>query len=329
MKVFIIGAGFTKALFPQAPLNRDLLTSLSKGATDSASYKLIQQYHTDDIEIALTKLDASSDSLEQPDSELHELRRQVEADLTKYFESYQISNDLVSNLTWLSRFVDHAVSAEDVAVSLNYDCVFEGALDCRDKWSPNGGYGILRHGLISDKDSIRSPVAVLKIHGSTSFRIAPYFNKPSSSAVNFAVNEGFFPKSGKNMHLEYGLGKGESYLIAPSYVKVPTVEIAYLMLDALKAVAKAETLIIIGCGLRRADMFLTLLVTDFLRQPRWQERRIIVLDPQAKVITSRIKEYLGVDVSSCMVPIQGCLQDSVEALIETIQNQFLNAGGEA
>src|SRR4029450_3529027 len=113
MKVFIIGAGFTKALVPKAPLNRDLLTSLSKGATDSASYKLIQQYHTDDIEIALTKLDASSDSLEQPDSELHELRRQVEADLTKYFESYQISNDLVSNLTWLSRFVDHAVSAED------------------------------------------------------------------------------------------------------------------------------------------------------------------------------------------------------------------------
>ena len=40
------------------------------------------------------------------------------------------------------------------------------------------------------------------------------------------------------------MGKGESYLIAPSYVKVPTVEIAYLMLDALKAVAKAETLII-------------------------------------------------------------------------------------
>jgi hypothetical protein len=151
MKVFIIGAGFTKALFPEAPLNRDLLTVLAKGTTDSASHKLIQRYHTDDIEIALTELDAdiasSDNSLEQPD-----------------------------------------------------------------------------------------------------------------------------------------------------------------------------------CGLRPEDMFLNLLVTDFLRQPRWSERRIIVLDPQAEVTTSRIKAYWGVDVSSCMVPIQGCLQDSVEALLGTIQNQ-LNAGG--
>ena len=233
----------------------------------------------------------------------------------------------MSSLIWLSRFVDHAVSAEDVAVSLNYDCVFEGALDCCNKWSPNGGYGLLRNGLIHEKDDIESPVAVLKIHGSTGFRIAPYLNKPSSSAVNFAVNEGFFPRSGKNRHFEYGLGKGESYLIAPSYVKVPTVEIAYLMLDALKAVAKAETLIIIGCGLRPEDMFLTLLVTDFLRQPRWRERRIIVLDPQAEVLTSRIKTYWGVDVSSCMVPIQGCLQDSVKALLLTIKTNCMR--GEA
>lgn len=95
MKVFIIGAGFTKAVFPEAPLNRDILTVLAKGATDSASYKLLQRYHTDDIEIALTKLDAdiasSDNSLEQPDNKLHELRRQVEADLGKYFESYRAS----------------------------------------------------------------------------------------------------------------------------------------------------------------------------------------------------------------------------------------------
>src|SRR5919198_4268019 len=90
--------------------------------------------------------------------------------------------------------------------------------------------------LISDKDDVTSPVAVLKIHGSTSFRIAPYLDKPGSRAVNFAVNEDFFPRSGKNRHFEYGLSEKESYLIAPSYVKMPTVEIAYLMLDALKAV---------------------------------------------------------------------------------------------
>lgn len=323
MKVFIIGAGFTKALFPEAPLNRDLLGVLGREATDSASYELIRRYHTDDIEIALTNLDAdmaSSDtSLKKQNNELFKLRRRVEAELGKYFESYRASNELLSRLTWLRQFVDQAVSAGDTAISLNYDCVFEGALDCCNKWSPNGGYGFLSNPLISDKEEIRSPVVVLKIHGSASFRIAPYLDKPGSSAVNFAVNERFFPRSGKNRHFEYGMGIGDSYLIAPSYVKVPTVEITYLMLDALKAVANAETLIIIGCGLRPEDTFLTLLVTDFLRQPHWPERRIIVLDPQAEVIISRIKAYWGVDVSCCMVPIQGCLQNSVGALIEAIQ----------
>src|SRR5207249_4441877 len=104
MKVFIIGAGFTKALYPGAPLNRDLLGVLARGATDSASNKLIERYHTGDIEIALTKLDtdiaSSETSPKRPDNEVCELRRQVETDFGKYFESYRASDDLLRSLPW-------------------------------------------------------------------------------------------------------------------------------------------------------------------------------------------------------------------------------------
>ena len=42
---------------------------------------------------------------------------------------------------WLKNFMQSAIADGDVAISLNYDCVFEGSLDCIGKWSPKGGYG--------------------------------------------------------------------------------------------------------------------------------------------------------------------------------------------
>jgi hypothetical protein len=58
VNAFIIGAGFTKAVFPSAPLNRDLLDALARKSTNSAAPVLRDRYRTDDIEIALTRLDS-------------------------------------------------------------------------------------------------------------------------------------------------------------------------------------------------------------------------------------------------------------------------------
>jgi hypothetical protein len=119
------------------------------------------------------------------------------------------------------------------------------------------GYGFFQNPLIDDTSFDTSPITVLKIHGSTSFKIAAYADKQHCRSVTFVFDEWYFPKSAKNTHFGYGLGRGETYLIAPSYVKVPTVEITYLMIDALKAASESHNLIIIGCSLRPEDSFLT------------------------------------------------------------------------
>ena len=73
--------------------------------------------------------------------------------------------------------------------------------------------------------------------------------------------------------MDFGLVKGGGpYVIAPSYVKVPRVEIAYLMLEALSESAKANRLIIIGSALRKEDSFLTLIITTFLHQSLLAEK---------------------------------------------------------
>ena len=155
---------------------------------------------------------------------------------------------------------------------------------------------------------------MLKIHGSTTFRIAKYADKPHCKAVNFAFDEWFFPVSAKNTHFGYGLSGSETYLIAPSYVKAPTVEMSYCMLDALKAASNSKNIVVIGCGLRPEDSFLTLLLTQFLRQLDWQDRKIIIIDPSASKIASKVKDYWGVNIDKCILPIEGGIESSLHQL---------------
>lgn len=317
MNIFIIGAGFTKAVFPDAPLNSDLLKKLAEKSTNSAASALLDRYKINDIEIALTRLD-SDITLSGSQAEV-DLRNKIETELGNFFSSFQGSDALLERLSWLSQFVDAAFTAGDVVISLNYDCVLEGVLDCREKWTPNGGYGSLfNNPLIRDGEFPKSPITVLKIHGSASFVIAPYGDKAEVSAVNFVINEHFFPRSAKYTDFGYGAGTGRTYVIAPSYVKIPTVEMTYLMLDGLNAAKTATNLVVIGSALRPEDGFLTVMLTNFLRQSSWRTRKIFIVDPVANAIRSRLVTFWGADVSKQIVPIEGRLENSIPLLIESL-----------
>jgi hypothetical protein len=292
MNAFIIGAGFTKAVVPHSPLNDDLLKELAGKKPDSAARALGEMYDENRIEVALTKFDCDNPCATG-------LRQKIEEEIGEYFSSpsFLASKELLDEKPWLASFIDQAFAQDDVAISLNYDCLLEGALDCAGKWSSNGGYGSMSHPLVQDDNCDPSPVTVLKIHGSASFRSAPVGNAPGAKWIGSVVNKSFFPRSAQNM--DFGLVKaGDPYVIAPSYVKVPKVEIAYLMLEALSESAKANSLIIIGSALRKEDSFLTLIVTNFLHQPSWERRKIIIVDPCADVIREKLKGYWGANVSS-------------------------------
>ena len=251
--------------------------------------------------------------------ELSKLRRDVENDLAAYFTPYTASEDIIERLPWLKGFVE-CIAHGDVAVSLNYDCLFEGVLDWMERWTPTGGYGFLRSLLINDSVE-QSPVSVLKIHGSTSFIIVPPLGKSQAKSIGFIFDEQFFPRSAKNTHHGYGMGLGQPYLIAPSYVKLPVVEIAYFMLGALEAVGRSENLVVVGCSLRPEDVFLTLVMTHFLRQSNWRNRRIIILDLNAGEIAARIREYWPTDIGQCVVPIEGRIEESSDKLLKAIKQE--------
>jgi|RhiMetdeSRZDD1v2_1073273.scaffolds.fasta_scaffold92321_6 hypothetical protein len=125
--------------------------------------------HHCDVEVA-----SLQGHIEQSAEDVYKLRRLIEGELANYFSSFCVSESLIAKSWWLTYLIDEAFTSGDVAISLNYDCVLEGALDCRGKWSPNEGYGSSPdHPLVGTQMLSKSPVAVLKIHGSANFMIGP------------------------------------------------------------------------------------------------------------------------------------------------------------
>lgn len=312
MTMFITGAGFTKALFPHAPLNSELLKVLEEKYPTSVYSDLRSRYGTDKIEILLTKLDSEDSSANRL------IRERIETELAHYFREFSFSEDCLRDSPWLTRFAKEAVSPGDVIVNLNYDCSLEGALDWHGKWSANGGYGRIENPLTVDQQP--SAVKMLKIHGSANFIIAPHADVHKHKSIGFEFSEKFFPRSAKHAVFGYGAGGGRSYIIAPSYIKIPTAEIAYLMLYAIREAGDAEKMVVIGSSLRSEDSALKLIVTNFFQGKNWKKRKMIVVDPYADSIGKSLKNYWNDAVSEQICLVCEGINTGMDSLLEAIRD---------
>ena len=316
---YIFGAGFTKAVFNSAPLNDQLLGELLINNPSSPLKSLSEKFDTLDIEVLLTKLDIDI----QQGHYAAEIRNNINNEIAEYFQKYRFAVDILNAQTWLEEFACNVFQEDDVILNLNYECFLEGLLDYFDIWNPNKGYGVISNILVGEENINAKNIQILKIHGSENFTLQNYFDKPESAALSFEFNENIFPKSGANSFLGHRSipslsskrDMAKPYIIAPSYVKIPTVEIAYLMIDAIEAIDKSKNVIVIGCGLRPEDSFLWLLLTRFLRHPEWRNRKLIIISPNACSLAMRIKQYWGVNVSESIMEISSKIEDAVKILI--------------
>jgi hypothetical protein len=71
------------------------------------------------------------------------------------------------------------------------------------------------------------------------------------------------------------------------------VELEYLLLDATRFARTARNLVIIGCGLRREDSYLWLVLTSFMHNSRWKKKRTIIIGPHASGTKKRIENFWG------------------------------------
>mgnify|MGYP001604522147 CR=1 FL=1 len=322
---FIFGAGFTKSIFDSAPLNNQLIDALLEINPTGPLKKFSDEYKSKDIELVLTKLDIDT----QQGNYALEIRQEINAEIANYFQRFRFRTEIMSDKTWLERFAINSFAQNDVILNLNYDCFLEGLLDYAEVWNPNKGYGIIANQLVEDAHINPKNIQMLKIHGSENFSYQPFDDKSESYFIAYEFNEAIFPKSAKNTF--YGRRSitravsgstdvARPYIIAPSYVKIPSIEISYLMLDAIEAAKNSKNLIIVGCSMRPEDSFLWLLLTRFFHNPNWMERKIILVDPQATIISQKIKQHWGVNLDNSIVEIPLKLENALDDLLGSINN---------
>jgi len=315
--IFLLGAGFTKAVFPQSPLNTELLDSLvEEGSSTLAKYK--NQYATNDIEKLLTQLD-----LDAPENlEIKKDRYVINTDISAYFLKFRISEINLDIPAWLKVFALDVLKLNDSIVSLNYDCLLEGALDTYGVWSPNGGYARINNPLSDSIEKNPKNIRIYKIHGSEHFVESSVIGKnPEQTAIGFYINSSIYPVSGAYSHFGGGAKDPKPYIIAPSFVKIPHVDIAAMMIDLMRVAEIAKTLVIIGCGMRPEDNFLWLLLTRFLNRIIDPKHRLIILGPSSENIWKRISNYWVGDICrfSDVVIIPCGLEEGISTLESAIK----------
>jgi len=284
--VFILGAGFTRAIHSAAPLNDDLLRQIVGSGPDSSPLgRAWAQYGEANIEVLLTKFDLDLSS--GKNGWTGDDRNAINAQLASYMQRFRFAVDT----PWLHPFLS-LVEDNDVIVSLNYDCALEGFLDYHGAWSPKGGYVRIYNALDDSLPENSRNIRILKVHGSESFRLAHFIDKPEFVSVAVEINPDLFPRSGAHSRLGGGIDS-RPYIIAPSFVKQFALELDYLILDAIRFAREAENLVLIGCGVRPEDNHLQLVLTSFLKTPRWKQKKLFVVSPGAADVAERIRRFFS------------------------------------
>jgi hypothetical protein len=284
--LFIIGAGFTRAVFPTAPLNNELLAQVVRSKCNSTLERVWKEYGFSeiDIEMLLTRFDLD---LMTNNSRFGKAERDtISREIAEFVSGFRFKEDV----PWLHPFLQ-TVSENDVIISLNYDCFLEGFLDFHGAWSPKDGYGVIENAMLDDSlpDNQRN-IRILKIHGSESFRLVPFHDKPGSMTLGAIINEELFPRSGKNKHFGYRADAGP-YVIAPSFMKQFMVELQFLLVEAIRFAESAKNVIIIGCGLRPEDSYLWSVLTSFMKPKLWKKKRTFIISPHASGTKEKIKKF--------------------------------------
>lgn len=295
--VFILGAGFTKAFYPDAPLVVD-----DYGSEEIAE-KIKHLKHASrvldwersrepggllNIERFMTRLDAKMpyDFEQNADEELSILFSEVKKAFIKRIENAKKKSEYQADL---DSFAQYCVDNRVICITTNYDdCLDEalyrvsGALELGPPsletlyWHPDGGYGFFCRPsacTIQDTDiymDVDVTMHLLKLHGSINWRPRRGYRQPYT--VDAIVHhepwfqeENVFTILNKelvSMHLE-----PESFIVPPVLFKSAIIEQPILRLvwqQAYKALFEATYVVFVGYSLPITDIAVSILFFESL-----------------------------------------------------------------
>jgi hypothetical protein len=321
--LYLIGTGFSKGICPQIPLNNELLDELISKTSSPELLEYANIFPTKDIERLLTwmHLGVKGKTPEQLEND----RRAIDRSIVLYFSQFCLDNVCDSSKKWLRRFAKEVLQPNDAIVSLNYECLLEGALDYNEAWSPNGGYP--RYVSIPEGFGIPQVdgcAVIYKIHGSVNFHedelVQSEPHPTSGRVIKCEVNPRLFPWSCSHISVNSPSRLSSPAIISPSYVKKSYMDTALMMLEVLDIAKTANALVVIGCSWRPEDFFLKMMLLRFFPGKQYSPKRLIIVDPNPENIITEMNKFWIEDVGFCfdVRKITGGIQTSIDKLLTVL-----------
>ena len=278
-RVYVTGAGFTRAFVPKAPLlvddfdNDELVLKVRGLPKASELLELERNKHPDgfiNIERLMTRLDDlmpydyANETIDEYAYLLAELKRAFRNRLARSRIGEVEGDDLQS-------FANYSSREGNTCITFNYDDYLDQALLGTDVWNPYWGYGFFCQSAaaivkLADRNPLRSTISLLKLHGSMNWRARLGYSKPYAldAVVHFQEWEGtenlVYPPDVISQHLER-----EPVMVPPVLSKTTLVSQPILRLvwsHAYCQLQAAEHVTFIGYSLPPTDGAARILFTE-------------------------------------------------------------------
>jgi len=275
-QVFLIGAGFTRAIMGQkAPLADEIMPQL----IISDFPEIIEDYEKTfpDIEQFITALDLRCLRFARTNLSLAErldrARDNVVEQIVKMVDVGALSVDSLDNFSDLKKFIE-IVPSKSMILTLNYDCVLDQGLWLSNRWHPGGGYYTSSFPCSDDENKKKDDILLLKLHGSCNYRNSPDYRKYPKIEISDKI---FLNISSQINTRDSNLDDG-AHVLVMSYLKIYHNGIMQLWRKAIESFKETDKLVIIGCSLREEDTFLKFALYHFGMKENTEKFYIDVID---------------------------------------------------
>ena len=320
--VFVLGAGFTKAFLPNAPLLVD----------DYDTSSILLEF--DAFPIARGVLEREIDNLNPRSVDLERLMTRASAGMpydtgtgsseelallfSRLKQAFEERLDLArtgeAHKEELAAFASLCVDRNITCITFNYDDLLDEALWNTKAittatgllhWNPNGGYGFFCRpawSISGDVPAVRmSSIAVhlLKLHGSVNWRIRLGYSSPLSPDA-LVHSEGWFPRLAvDDLHAEELERHMEPspFMVPPILTKDALVREPILRLiwtRAFGALQRADLVVFVGYSFPVTDIAARFLFTESIRpETRLQVVNLSRTKTSKATLRARYREALG------------------------------------
>ena len=311
--VIVTGAGFTRALVPDAPLlvddfNNDALKDKIRGLRFASRLLNWERNHHRkgyiDIERLMTRLDAlmpydyaenANNAVNEYGFLLSELKRAFLDRLHQARKGHIFSAEL-------DLFANYCKTKGCCCITFNYDDFLDEALAGTGSWSPNWGYGFFCQSSQDVVASSRSKIAdsvlrLLKLHGSMNWRAKLGYANPVA-IDSITHHHDWSNVSPGNLQISNHL-EPEPVIVPPVLSKSSLVEQPVLRLvwsQAFTSLAKAHEVTFIGYSLPPTDIAARTLFSEALKDLPRKDINVINLShdhSEAVATRERYRSVLG------------------------------------